>query len=360
MMAIWRTTDDHGTYAGIMTIFSHTTALALLRARCCKPVTSGSVRFESIPIQPIAQVSGAAFANGKPPATIVKAVQELSHQPEGPVHFLALREHRTESLRSCCHIALPRTLQNNVVAFSESIACTSPELTFHHLCGALPLANALAIGFELCGCYSLASSPDSSESFLPRAPLTSPNLIYAFLENNPHLKKRQTTLKILRYVIANSGSPMETCLVIVLTLPKRLGGYGLPAPLLNHKVVSSGHRGKGREGAYYIDLFWPDFNLAVEYDSDAHHFSNPAQSRHDSDRRLELRRLGIETISVTSSQMRTTSTLDKTAEAIASAMGIRLRLGDTSQREKRMALHGAIFPGTAWDNQVPCECYFQR
>ena len=357
-MAVWRPIGDCGTYTETMTILSHTTALALLRTCCHSPESSGPMRFEkTTPKQPT-QASGAAFAKMKPTVQAVKSAQALTNQSLEPIHFLALREHRTELPCSCCHVALPQTLLDNVVVFSDSIACTSPELTFHYLCDTMPLASALEIGFELCGCYSLASSPQADKPFLPRAPLTSPDAILEVIERNPQLKNHRNTLKVLRYVIPNSGSPMETCLVIVLTLPKRLGGYGLPAPLLNHKIVASNYRNGGTGNVYYIDLFWPEFNLAVEYDSDVYHFSNPAQSRRDSERRLNLRRLGIETLSVTSDQVRTTAALDKTAEAIASAMGIRLRLGDSAQREKRAALHSAIFPNTIWDNQVPCECYF--
>ena len=316
------------------------------------------MRFEKTVPKQLAQASGEAFAQAKPTVQTIESVRALTNQPLEPIHFLVLREHRTELPHSCCHVALPQTLLDNVVALSDSIACISPELTFHYLCNTMPLASALEIGFELCGCYSLASSPQADKPFLPRAPLTSPAAILEVIERNPQLRNHRNTLKILRYIIPNSGSPMETCLVIVLTLPKRLGGYGLPAPLLNHKVVDSNHRNGGISNTYYVDIFWPKYNLAVEYDSDVYHFSDPAQSRRDSERRLNLRRLGIETLSVTSDQVRTTTALDKTAEAIASAMGIRLRLGDDAQREKRAALHNAIFPSSIWDNQVPCECYF--
>jgi len=134
--------------------------------------------------------------------------------------------------------------------------------------------------------------------------------------------------RAMRYILDGSASPMETMLVMLLTLPYKLGGYGLPAPELN-KRISAGTEIKKRWGkAFYVcDLFWQEVNLAVEYDSDLYH-TGAKRIASDSKKRLDLAMLGIDVITVTSIQIRNNTSFNSIAKLIAKKLQKQLQYND--------------------------------
>lgn len=361
MIAAWRPIGDYGTYTETMTIYDNITSLDLMRRQdLLQPAIDGPARFEVGPANPLQKAAGSFLAHVVPRRDSIEAIRPLVNSGANGVHFATLREHKISGAQAHCHVIKTRFLENEVVLLSGDIACASPELTFHHICNSETFVNALKIGYEICGCYRMAAAPGQQDGFASSTPLTSPELIEQLLRRHPQMRGVNITSRVLRFVIANSASPMETCFVIVLTLPKRLGGYSLPAPLLNHKVLDTANRQIAHQSrAFYLDIFWPDYNLAAEYDSDAHHFADPRMAQRDAERRVAIRRLGIETLPITKMQLQTVGAMDEAAQAIAAAMGIRLRLNDPAYKQRRANLHAELFSEFSWSNQVPCECYLQ-
>ncbi|MEU4229702.1 DUF559 domain-containing protein [Nonomuraea sp. NPDC026600] len=82
-----------------------------------------------------------------------------------------------------------------------------------------------------------------------------------------------------------AGSPRESWLRVILV------DGGLPRPTTQIRVPLADDR------FAYLDLGWPDFRVAVEYDGQQHHTSS-ADQLHDERRRAELRSLGWRIIAV--------------------------------------------------------------
>jgi very-short-patch-repair endonuclease len=119
---------------------------------------------------------------------------------------------------------------------------------------------------------------------------------------------------------------METILTMILTLPHMQGGYGILAPKLNSRIRLAKTARRNASKSYYVcDLFWPDYDLAVEYDSDEYH-TGPDRIANDSKRRNALASVGIMVITVTKKQIGHIGELEKAARLICDNMGRRLQL----------------------------------
>jgi len=208
----------------------------------------------------------------------------------------------------------------------------------------LPLVKLIELGYELCGSYSLPTKRKHLESFsmgnhqgqktsdnnlYGHPQLTSSKALKAFVANLEGIRGQKKACRALRYIVDGSASPMETILVMMLTLPHQLGGYGLPAPVLN-KRINRGRSSKQRlDTAYYLcDLYWPAANLAVEYDSDLYH-TGADRLTADSMKRFDFSMLGIDLITVASKQIRNAVTFEDLAKLIARKLGKRLRYNDS-------------------------------
>ncbi|MCL1906447.1 MAG: hypothetical protein FWG08_00785 [Propionibacteriaceae bacterium] len=150
--------------------------------------------------------------------------------------------------------------------------------------------------------------------------------------------------RALSYVIDNSGSPMETILVMLLTLPYRLGGFGLPKPSLNVKVEPSKSTVKSSDRMYYIcDLLWEQKKLAVEYDSEQYH-SGAEKIYRDSKRRNLLSVMGYPPIILTKQQLYSMTELEKVVYLLARKLGKQLKHRSSgfavAHRELRRVLLG--------------------
>jgi very-short-patch-repair endonuclease len=136
---------------------------------------------------------------------------------------------------------------------------------------------------------------------------------------------------------------METALSMMLTLPHMLGGYGIPAPKLNARILLAKTAKRNASRSYYVcDLFWPDYNLAVEYDSDEFH-TGAERIANDSKRRNSLASVGITVITVTKRQIYSTTELAKTARLICGNLEKRLQLPIPGFNAKHRELRGQLF-----------------
>jgi len=218
------------------------------------------------------------------------------------------------------------------VGIADGLAVSSPSLCLFQIAGELPLVKLIELGFELCGTYSLparneyvAGEEAGDKTLYNRPQLTNTKTIKAFAKRMKGVNGQQKVSQALPYIANGSGSPMETILIMLLTLPYKRGGYGLPVPELNTRIDFE-NAGKRRSGkSYYVcDLFWPKANLAVEYDSDFYH-TGAERIASDSERRLNLDVLGIKVITVTSRLIRNEDEFDKLAVLIAGKINKRLR-----------------------------------
>ena len=229
---------------------------------------------------------------------------------------------------------------------------SSPQFCFFQMAGELSLIKLIELGFELCGTYSLSGKDEYS----PGAETTDKNqygcpmlinikALNAFSSRMKGVSGQKKASRALRYIADGSGSPMETILVLLLTLPYKLGGYGLPMPELNKRVELGNEvkqRSKMSDKAYYVcDLFWSEINFAIEYDSDFYH-TGADRIASDSKRRLDLATLGIEVIPVTARQIRDANALENLARLIAKKSGKRFQFDELQFKQARRELRGLL------------------
>ena len=212
---------------------------------------------------------------------------------------------------------------NSFADAGKGFLVSTPEFIFVQMATRIGLAELIRLGFELCGTYAENGKPASGARCM--APLTSSVKLRAFLEGAPEVYGKKKAARALRYVLDGSASPRETVLAILLSLPYRLGGFGLDGLLLNYRI-DTGRRSQSMADRRYCvcDLYWPESKIAVEYDSDQWH-TGAARIASDAKRRNTLLAQGIRVVGVTRAQLDDVEELRKVARLLAKMMGRRLR-----------------------------------
>ena len=194
----------------------------------------------------------------------------------------------------------------------------SPEFAFLQMASILDLPHLVKLGDELCSSYR--GDDYDVRGFMQVKPRTSVASLARYIDKMAGCKGAKAARYALRFVVGNAASPMETALVMLLCLPKRYGGYGLPLPEMNG-VIDLNERAADMVGKRYFrcDLLWARFRVAIEYDSDMFH-TGKEKIANDSVRRNVLGFMGINVITVTRSQLYSASGMQSIAEQLAKAM----------------------------------------
>ena len=227
----------------------------------------------------------------------------------------------------------------------SGLAVTSPELCFLQMASELPLVGLVALGYELCGGYRLDPESAKDKGFRIDRPLASVESLSSYVARTSGSKGNKNALKALRFIMDGSASPMETILAILLVFPHRLGGYGFPKPLLNHRIDASAsvRKATGKSNYYYCDLYWPDEKVDVEYDSDVYHTGSNRIAQ-DAIRRNALSSMGITVVTVSRRQVVDTLKLRELAEELSKLLGRRLRYTITEFSYRNAKLLEQLLP----------------
>jgi len=213
-----------------------------------------------------------------------------------------------------------------------------------------PLAKLIALGLELCGSYSLAGyanaalkKKESEQTMYNLSKLTNTKKLKVFVARMTGWPGYSQATKALQYIADNSASPMETILFLLLTLPYRHGGYGLPIPELNGCIYPEKgvKRFSGRR-FYRGDLLWRKAGIVAEYNSDLEHAS-PERIARDAIRRSDLLLCGILEVTVTKKQIKNEELFEKIARQIAARTGKELRYKEPGFSEARCELRSVLF-----------------
>lgn len=230
--------------------------------------------------------------------------------------------------------------------------CTAPFL-FLQLANILDFTELLSVGMELCGHYSKwrlpPAHPESPELLTPKEnhdctfnlkPATTAAKIRSFLERTGGLHGAVPARAAAKWLLNGAASPMETIIYLLLCLPKRLGGYGLPQPTLNPKVSVRSTDGIVER---YPDLYWPERAIDVEYNSDYFHSDDWSRYR-DSKREVELVTNRIAVLPLTRQQVMNADDFDAFARGLRRLLGIRSRGFDKGWESRRDNLRGKLLP----------------
>ena len=152
-------------------------------------------------------------------------------------------------------------------------------------------------------------------------PLAHPDSLAIALEALPRTRGVGIAKAVLPYVTPNGASPMECLVSAMLSAPERLGGEGLPLPVLNAPVTvhKDGHR-----STRYADVYWPSARVALEYDSTEFH-NGKDKLGHDAARRVELENAGIRAISLTNHQLKDMGLFNELIVLLRTMLGVQSR-----------------------------------
>lgn len=250
-----------------------------------------------------------------------------------PLHVLVSSDSaRRKSREAVCHVESAPLPARSILDSMNGFSVCSPELCFVQMATLWELPKLIELGFELCGTYDL-----SYGEYRKCTPLTSIDKLSSYVASLGVVRGKRKVAEALRYVADGSASARETVLTMQLTLPYRMGGYGLQMPLLNHRI-DLGRRECRIAGREYLvcDLFWPDAQLDVEYDGGDH--ADPKRMQKDSMRRDALVSMGITVMTVTKWQLNDGGETNAIAHAIAERTGKRLRYVDPEFTRANRAL----------------------
>lgn len=268
----------------------------------------------------------------------------LSHGT--PIHMAVSRaENRRLSPVIRPHVLSLDLPHGSFVEVAEGINVASPELMFVQMAKTLSLVETVQLGYELCGSYATPTSEptlsgdDAARGFVCRKPLTSQKDILRFIGLASKLRGSRNALRAARFVRDGSASPMETKLALLLCLPRMLGGYGIPFPVMNAEVLTpSGTCANARRTQRRrCDLYWPQARLALEYDSDAWHADDRSRQL-DSRRRVRLNSADVFVVTVTKGQLYNANETDMIAKFVARRLNVRLRSSAKKAMSTRYAL----------------------
>ena len=157
-------------------------------------------------------------------------------------------------------------------------------------------------------------------------PLTSYNALSHFADELPSVRGIELFRATLRRSMPMSFSPMETMLALMLTLPTGLGGYGLPRPILNVRL-RAGRAGISSQRTILPDLYWPEREVLLEYESFEFHEGSPGplganeKLAHDAERANTLLAMGMRVTDPTTSRSEENSSAEPGTSRVPGCSG---------------------------------------
>ena len=231
---------------------------------------------------------------------------------------------------------------------ADGLYLSTPEFCFLQLAGSLPMTDLLLMGMTLCGSYFPA---DTERGFVDGSPTTNVEKLTTFLANAKRCKGIDRARSAAARLVDGARSPMESSLLLVLTLPRTMGGFGLAKPTLNGSVrLSDGARAIFGYPILRPDLLFPEAMLVIEYLGRAFH-KDPER---DIRRELALRHDGFDVQFVSIGQIMDSRQLYEIVKRVASATGKKMRPASAAIVAKRFALIDRLIPKR--ENILDGEC----
>lgn len=253
-----------------------------------------------------------------------------------PVHVMVPRRSDRRTMANCrCHTAVPSMAEAACWHIAAGVYALESEVAYVQSCRGRSLQEAVAMGTLLCGSYRIDPVDDR---VVPRDAVSSVEAIRLACLAHSDIPGLDTAKRALPWVLEGAASPREASLGLLLSLPCRLGGYGLPRPCLNYRIDLTARNAQLAHRAFYVaDLCWPLERLVVEYDSDEYHLTSQ-RLRDDALKRMALEAAGYQVISVTRLQLNCREEMHRVARAAARKLGrtLRVRTQDYPLKQKKL------------------------
>lgn len=349
--------------------FSHKTALLFWRIAsvyyskrfaCTQPCIANLRDVDDLLVRDhrVTWITSTAKNGSKPTKDDVSCMREQGYFDLcDPIHIaISNAGNRFHSNKVVCHVSTAHLPGRPVIQLNDGFTVVAPMVCFLEMAQSYSLGKLIALGCELCGTYRRMKAQhfagkfniDMEDGFKAAKPLMTAHALRRFLNQTANAICVKDARQAAKYVVDGSASPMETALYLLLCLPQRMGGYGLPPANLNTPIkAGSASRKATSKKSYRCDLFWSDHNLTVEYDSDLCH-TGASKISSDAMRRNSLVYLDVQTITVTSNQVMRADLLMKVATVIARTLGFKLRIRSKDWFARHRDLRNDVLDFDSW------------
>ena len=243
------------------------------------------------------------------------------------------------------HLWTSRVPAGAFLKLDDDLYASSPAFVFLQMARTLDAIALAKLGMELCGTYSLPEkhtpyvSKGTDETLYEVTAVTTARKIKALCDAADNDVAGVAKARMVAgWLVDGAASPQETNVYLLLCLPKRKGGYGLPKPLLNPEVKV---QTTGAEETRFPDLFWEEQSVDIEYQSDLAHGGDWNHYR-DSKRQVTLTVNKITVLMLTSTQIYNAADFHELAIGLHRLLGVRIQRLDDTWKAKRDALRTQI------------------
>ena len=330
-------------------LFSHTTALELLRT-------------QSLSGQKIKYICGDNVPNTPLDKEELRKVFLMIKQAYGvslnlPIHYvISNRERLYHSHIVHAHYFTNKDCKGLFIELLPGIGCSSPFLTALQMSNQLNNLELAYLLSEFMGLYSLP--PHKGEKTLfERKPFLNKLEMLQQLENARGMKGARRVTKATRISCENAASPMEIKLYLRATLPFAQGGFGFPTVSLNPEILTKTISSNPVNRIRKPDLLFPYisnrdlepgdkkfFSAAVEYQGEYH--STRDQQLKDSLRANELMSTDIKEYIIWKSTYDDAAYMRGIFQEIRNTVGLPKRICSKARKQKeydaQIALYNAL------------------
>ena len=294
-------------------------------------------------------------------ATMDDEARELLGHITKPYHVLVKEPERTRRTKTMQpHLWTGDVGRRAFIDLGHDVFLSTPSFVFLQMATEISLVELIMLGMMLCGYYSpspafgRSDQERTSDTALTKLhkqmtcsaqafelmPLCSEATLRRFIGNRSGLRGIKAARKALPWVREHAASHLETALYLLLCLPVRMGGYGIPPAVLNPRVRV---RKPSGDIDCFPDLYWRDPSVDVEYQSDWAHATISASYK-DSRRMVAIVCNNIEYLAISTGQLKSIIDTDDAARGLAKKLGHQIRGDDGRWMERRMKLRDIVLP----------------
>jgi len=197
------------------------------------------------------------------------------------------------------------------------------------------LTEAIKLGCELTSAFCYA--PWCEEGFVQCRATATPSDIAWYARRCVGQRSRTVASRAAPYIEGGFRSPLEVSVYLLLCLPPRLGGYGIPHPRINVWLDAEGNivEPQSTHARRQADMLWAQrrtaalvAGLILEVQGYYRHLGKgaaPGKVMKDIERMAELQSVGYEVMQVTIRQVRSVEQFHRLAMTICKRLGKRFR-----------------------------------
>ena len=230
------------------------------------------------------------------------------------IHVLTFSNNAQRHRKGCvCHLTRYVFDAESYLELEPNVYIVDIKLCALQAAADLDLSELVEYYFEICGSYALETSDETQ--YRERPALTTVDELRAFFSPASGYRGSNKALKALSYVRGGCRSPLETAFVMMLTMPKSMGGLGIHSVQTDYRVpVTKRYAALTRRTVFYLDAYLENSMTDIEYNGFYH--DEPEQQAIDEERRNTLRNMGYVVITVSRHSFFKQSAFRRVMEAI--------------------------------------------